>query len=60
MNFLSNVLLSAASEALPDITFNLGNFVYNLKYMGIGMLVIFTVISIIILAISLINYLFSK
>ena len=60
MNFLSNILLSATSEALPDIIFDPGNFIYNLKYMGIGMLVIFTVIGIIILAISLINYLFSK
>ena len=60
MNFLSNILLSATSEVLPDITFDPGNFIYNLKYMGIGMLVIFTVIGIIILAISLINYLFSK
>ncbi|MBE6617088.1 MAG: hypothetical protein E7627_03985 [Ruminococcaceae bacterium] len=60
MNFLYNILLSATNEVLPDITFDPGNFIYNLKYMGIGMLVIFTVISIIILAISLINYLFSK
>jgi len=60
MNFLYNILLSAAGESLPNITFNLSNFVYNLRYMGIGMLVIFTVIGIIILAISMINYLFSK
>ena len=43
-----------------DIFFKPMNFVENLEYMGIGMLVIFTVIGIIILAISLINYLFSK
>ncbi len=60
MKFLSNILLSATAEALPDITFDPANFIYNLKYMGIGMLVIFTVISVIILAISLINYLFSE
>ena len=60
MKFLSNILLSATAEALPDITFDPANFIYNLKYMGIGMLVIFTVITVIILAISLINYLFSE
>lgn len=60
MNFLSNILVSATSVEEPKIFFELGNFVANLKYMGIGMLVIFMVIGIIILAISLINYLFSE
>ena len=59
MNFLSNVCLSAV-EAAPEITFDLGNFVENLRYMGIGMLVIFIVIGIIVGAVGLINYLFSK
>ena len=53
------MILSAATAA-PDLFFNLGNFVHNLKYMGIGMLVIFVVIGIIIFAINIINYLFSK
>ena len=35
-------------------------FVRNLKYMGVGMLVIFVVIGIIILATKLVNYLFSE
>lgn len=60
MNLLSAILASASAEGAPEIFFELGNFVKNLKYMGIGMLVIFMVIGIIILAISLINYLFSE
>ena len=35
-------------------------FVENLRYMGIGMLVIFVIISVIIGATTLINYLFSE
>ncbi len=35
-------------------------FVENLKHMGVGMLVIFVVIGIIILATKLVNYLFSE
>ena len=35
-------------------------FVENLKYMGIGMLVIFAIIGIIILATKLVNFLFSE
>lgn len=60
MNLLSNILLSAPAEEAPELFFELGNFVSNLKYMGIGMLVIFMVIGIIILATILINYLFSE
>ena len=60
MNFLTSVLLSAVPSATPEIFFELGNFVHSLKYMGIGMLVIFVVIGIIIFAITLINYLFSE
>ena len=43
-----------------NISFNPMNFISNLKYMGIGMLVIFVVIGIIIGATMLINYLFSS
>ena len=60
MNLLSTILVSATVAGNPEITFELGNFVDNLKYMGIGMLVIFMVIGLIILAISLISYLFSE
>ena len=35
-------------------------FVHNLRHMGIGMLVIFIIIGIIILATKLVNYLFSE
>lgn len=35
-------------------------FVENLRYMGVGMLVIFAIIGIIILATKLINHLFSE
>ena len=51
MNFLTN----------PAVTFvfNPMAFLENLKYMGIGMLVIFVVIGLIILTTMLINWLFS-
>ena len=52
-------LANVAAEAAPKLTFNPQNFILNLKYMGIGMLVIFVVIGIIIGATMLINYLFS-
>ena len=60
MNLSSFALILSAATAAPDLFFNLGNFVHNLKYMGIGMLVIFVVIGIIIFAINIINYLFSR
>ena len=52
MNFLANTAV--------NITFNPMAFVENLKYMGVGMLVIFAIIGIIILATKLVNYLFSE
>ena len=52
MNFLS--------ETAMDFTFNPMAFVENLQYMGVGMLVIFVVIGLIILTTMLINWLFSK
>ena len=66
MNFL-NILtetiptetVAAATEA-AKLGFNPMNFVTNLKYMGVGMLVIFVVIGLIILTTMLINWLFSK
>ena len=42
-----------------NLTFNPMAFVENLQYMGIGMVVIFVVIGIIIGATTLVNYLFS-
>ena len=45
--------------SLKNDYFNIA-FVENLKHMGVGMLVIFVVIGIIILATKLVNYLFSE
>ena len=42
-----------------NLEFNPMAFVENLQYMGIGMVVIFVVIGIIIGATTLVNYLFS-
>ena len=47
------------TETAINLEFNPMAFVENLKYMGIGMLVIFCIIGIIILATTLINYLLS-
>ena len=55
MMFLSN-----AASAAPELFFAPGNFISNLKYMGLGMLVIFVIIGMIILATMVINYLFSE
>ena len=52
MNFLT--------ETAVNLEFDPMAFVENLKYMGIGMLVIFIIIGIIILATKLVNYLFSE
>ncbi len=52
-------IMNLAANAAPKLNFNPANFISNLKYMGIGMLVIFVVIGIIIFATMLINYLFS-
>ena len=52
MNLLTNVV--------SGLKFDPGAFVKNLEYMGVGMLVIFVVIGIIILATKLVNYLFSE
>jgi len=60
MSFLSNILPVVTASTAPDLFFELSNFIHSLKYMGIGMLVIFVVIGIIIFAITLINYLFSE
>jgi 1,4-dihydroxy-2-naphthoate octaprenyltransferase len=59
MKFL-NFLTAAATEGSSGIIFEPGNFLYNLKYMGLGMLVIFVVIGIIILVTMMINKLFAE
>ncbi len=48
------------TNTVANLEFNPLAFVKNLKYMGVGMLVIFVVIGIIILATKLVNYLFSE
>ena len=52
MHFLTN--------SAVNLDFNPMAFVENLRHMGVGMLVIFVVIGIIILATKLVNYLFSE
>ena len=52
MNFLTSTAV--------NLQFDLMAFVENLQYMCVGMLVIFVVIGIIILATKLVNYLFSE
>ena len=52
MNFLTSTAV--------NIEFDPVAFIENLKYMGTGMLVIFIVIGIVILATKLVNYLFSE
>ena len=52
MMFLTNTAVNLEWDPMA--------FVENLRYMGIGMLVIFAIIGIIILATKLVNYLFSE
>ncbi len=58
MNFLTNTV-AQAEQANVELVFQPANFVENLKYMGIGMLVIFAVIGIIILTTMIVNKVFS-
>ena len=51
-------LLTAAAG--PELFFEPANFFAKLRYMGTGMLVIFVIIGIIILATTLIGRIFSK
>ena len=59
MNLLT-AFLTASTGGLGDLFFEPSNFVGNLKNMGIGMLVIFVIIGVIILATVAINKIFSK
>ena len=56
MNF-TNILAEATA---PQLFFEPANFIEYLKYMGIGMLVIFVVIGIIVLTTMLINKVFAE
>lgn len=57
---MMNFLAVAAAQTAPELFFQPMNFIRNLRFMGIGMLVIFVIIGVIILATMLINYLFSE
>ena len=61
MNFM-NILTAAqdVAEGGAQIVFEPANFVTNLQYMGIGMLVIFAIIGLIALTTMLINKIFSE
>ena len=48
------------SGTVVNLTFHPMAFVENLQYMGVGMAVIFAIISVIILATKLVNDLFSE
>ena len=52
-------MIFLASNAV-NLDFNPMAFIENLQYMGVGMVVIFVVIGIIIGATTLVNYLFSE
>lgn len=58
MDFLTNTI--EATAASQELVFQPENFVQNLRHMGIGMLVIFIIIGVIILATMAINKLFSN
>ena len=57
---MNTVMLSAAEETAAQISFQPENFITNLQYMGIGMLVIFAVIGVIALTTVLINKVFAE
>ena len=61
---MMNILTAMATEPVASegvkLVFQPMNFVSNLRYMGIGMLVIFAVIGVIALATVLINKIFSE
>ena len=60
MILLSTVAETTPVEAAPEMFFQPANFLDNLSYMGIGMLVIFVIIGVIILATMAINKIFSQ
>ncbi len=59
MNVLSDTAAQTAQVA-PELFFQPMNFIANLRNMGIGMLVIFVIIGVIILATTLVSHLLSK
>ena len=59
-NFLTAMATEPAATEGTKLVFEPMNFVENLQYMGIGMLVIFAVIGVIALVTVLINKIFSE
>ncbi|MBE6944495.1 MAG: hypothetical protein E7459_00205 [Ruminococcaceae bacterium] len=59
-NYLNAVLTTGAPQEAPKLFLEPGNFVEMLRYMGIGMLVIFVLICVIILVTTAINIFFSR
>ena len=57
---MNNFQMALAAETQAELFFEPGNFVNMLQYMGIGMLVIFVLIGVIILSTVVIKKLFSK
>ncbi|MBE6733332.1 MAG: hypothetical protein E7561_04975 [Ruminococcaceae bacterium] len=60
MNFLNLFFMASKAQNGLDIKFEPGKFVDMLGYMGKGMLVIFVIIGVIILATAFINKIFSN
>ena len=59
MNFLTTVPATEAAAEAASLVFEPMNFVSNLRHMGVGMLVIFVIIGVIILATLLTGFLCS-
>ena len=55
-----HILTAALPAAAPELFFEPMNFIRSLRYMGIGMAVLFVIIAVIILATTRISRLFSK
>ena len=60
MNILTAMATEPVATEAANLVFEPANFVTNLRYMGIGMLVIFAVIGIIALSTVVINKIFSE
>ena len=60
MNILTALTAEPIATESAKLVFEPANFVSNLRYMGIGMLVIFAVIGVIALFTVLINKIFSE
>ena len=60
MNILAALMAEPVATEGANLVFEPSNFVSNLRYMGIGMLVIFAVIGVIALSTVLINKIFSE